>query len=215
MESSAALQPDPEIEPESEPGATSDGAAAIEPQSSAEPEFVGGLPEQVPVRRRLRPLARDIVTSVRQISLRRALLAFGGLAVVVALILGAAWLWSDSRHEVLGFRPAASIEPNSTKMFTQALHRRDPVAMRAQVSQKCVADSQSALCFGAEDDQHFKSAMANDTVEVTFLRRFEDHTGTVVIYDLSINNAKTGRRQDLILVLRLAQNGKIDHALVS
>jgi hypothetical protein len=137
------------------------------------------------------------------------------LVAVVGLVVAAAWLYSDSRHQILGFRPAAGIEPESTKAFTQALHRRDPAGMRAQITSNCVADQNSSLCFAKTDDQHFKTAMANDTVDATFLGRYEEGSGTVAVYDVAINNTTTGKKQDIVLILRLDKSGKIDHALVS
>ena len=87
--------------------------------------------------------------------------------------------------------------------------------MRAQVTSNCVADQNSSLCFAKSDDQHFATAMANDTIEVTFLGRYEEHSGTVAVYDVAINNKTTGNKQDVVLILRLDKSGKIDHALVS
>lgn len=187
-----AIGPAPEPEREPEP--------AVEP----EPEYIGGPPPPVPFRRRL-----------PRVSLRRAIVAAVVLLAVVGLVVGGIWLYSDSRHAVLGFRPAVGIEPESTKAFTQAFQRRDPAGMRAQVTSNCVADQNSALCFGKADDQHFKTAMANDTVDVTFLGRYEERSGTVAVYDVAINNKSNGNKQDLVLILRLDKSGKIDHAVVS
>ena len=198
----AASEPErePEFQPEIVPETTSEAPPAFEP----EPEYVGGQPPPVPFWRRL-----------PRVSARRAIVAAIVLVAVVGLVVGGVWLYSDSRHQVLGFRPAAGIEPESTKAFTQALRRRDPAGMRAQVTTNCVADSSSALCFGNADDQHFKTAMANDTIDVIFMGRYEERNGTVAVYDVAINNKSTGNKQDVVLILRLDKSGKIDHALVS
>ncbi len=194
-------EPEPEFQPEIVPETTTSEAP---PVFEPEPEYVGGPPPSVPFWRRL-----------PRLSVRRIILTAAVLVAVVGLVLGGIWLYSDSRHQVLGFRPAAGMEPESTKAFTQALHRRDPAGMRAQVTSNCVADRSSSLCFGKEDDQHFKTAMANDTIDVTFLGRYEERNGTVALYNVAINNKSTGNKEDVILILRLDKNGKIDHALVS
>ncbi len=198
----AAPEPkrEPEFQPEIVPETTSETPPDVEP----EPEYVGGLPPSVPFWRRL-----------PRVSLRRAIVGVVVLVAVVGLVVGGVWLYSDSRHQILGFRPAAGMEPESTKAFTQALHQRDPAGMRAQVTSNCVADRNSSLCFGKEDDQHFKTAMANDTIDVTFLGRYEERNGTVAVYDVAIYNKTTGNKEDVVLILRLDKSGKIDHALVS
>lgn len=196
--------PEPEREPEFQPEIVPESTSEIPPAFEPEPEYVGGPPPTVPFWRR-----------VPRMSLRRAIVAAVVLVAVVGLVVGGVWLYSDSRHQLLGFRPAAGVEPEATKAFTQALHRRDPAGMRAQVTSNCVADQNSSLCFGKADDAHFKTAMANDTIDVTFLGRYEERNGTVAVYDVSINNKSTGNKQDIVLILRLDKSGKIDHALVS
>jgi hypothetical protein len=200
----AAPEPEPGREPEFQPEVVSETTSEAPPDFESQPEYVGGPPPAVPWWRRL-----------PRLSPRRAIVAAVVLVAVVGLVVAAAWLYSDSRHQILGFRPAAGIEPESTKAFTQALHRRDPAGMRAQITSNCVADQNSSLCFAKTDDQHFKTAMANDTVDATFLGRYEEGSGTVAVYDVAINNTTTGKKQDIVLILRLDKSGKIDHALVS
>jgi hypothetical protein len=106
-------------------------------------------------------------------------------------------------------------EPDAAHLFTQALERFDPVAMRAQVTPTCINDNKSNLCFGPESDPQFKAAMSGHSISITFLNRYQAFGGTVVLYDMLIRNQSTGHRDDLILILRLARSGKIDHALVS
>ena len=201
---SIGAAPEPERELEFQPDVVPETTSEAPPDFESQPEYVGGPPPSVPRWRRL-----------PRLSARRIIVAAVLLVAVVGLVVGGAWLYSDSRHQLLGFRPAAGIEPESTKAFTQALHRRDPAGMRAQVTSNCVADQNSSLCFAKSDDQHFATAMANDTIEVTFLGRYEEHSGTVAVYDVAINNKTTGKKQDVVLILRLDKSGKIDHALVS
>ena len=164
-------------------------------------EFVGGPPAY-----RTRPAP-----------LRRVLAVVLATVVMVAILAGVAVALSRLPQPLLGARSAAAavVEPGATRAFTQALQRLDPVAMRAQVTATCLADDKSNLCFGPESDSQFKTAMSGHTLSLTFLRRYDALPGTVVLYDMLISNRSTGRRDDLVLILRLGHDGKIDHALVS
>ena len=165
-------------------------------------EFVGGPPAH-----RTRPAL-----------LRRVLAVVLAAVFMVAIVGGVAVALSRLHQPLLGARSAAAaaaVEPGATRAFTQALQRLDPVAMRAQVTATCLADDKSNLCFGPESDSQFKTAMSGHTLSLTFLHRYDALPGTVVLYDMLISNRSTGRRDDLVLILRLGHDGKIDHALVS
>ena len=166
-------------------------------------DFVGGPPA---------PPAPPSLPTLRGRSRRQAAAMAAALVVGVALVaLGVVGLARD-RGLALPFTAA---EPAAARAFTQALHRVDPAGMRAQVTATCLADSKSSLCFGPESDAQFRTALQGHTLNLTFLRRYEALAGTVVLYDLVVRNQSTGVRDDLVLILRLAHNGKIDHALVS
>lgn len=139
-----------------------------------------------------------------------------GLVLVMAVAGSGLWLLNLSRNTV-SFRPvaASTAEPPSTKAFVDALHRGDPVGMRAQVTKACLADQNSSLCFGPEADSRFKQSMAHRTVDLTFLRRFDGKLGTIVLYDLFVRDTTTGEQVEWILTLRLAADGRIDRAITS
>ena len=162
-------------------------------------EFVGGPPVPVGWRRRSRRLIAGLALSFL---LAAALLA-GGLLVLTQGEAG------------LGLISAAAGEPAATRAFAQALHHLDPVGMRAQVTATCLNDAKSSLCFGSDSDTQFRIAMRGHTLNLTFVRRYQAFAGTVVLYDLVVTDQSTGKQDDLVLILRLARNGKIDHALVS
>ncbi len=172
----------------------------IEPREPTDPiVFVGGHPEP-----NQPPFLRSVV----------AVLA-GGLVLLVLLAGTGLWLLNATR--TVTFRAAAgnTAEPATTRAFVAALHRADPVGMRAQVTTTCLADQNSGLCFGPEADARFRQSMAHRAVELTFLRRFDGNLGTIVLYDLFVRDITTGERVELILTLRLASDGRIDRAVTS
>lgn len=139
-----------------------------------------------------------------------------GLVLVLAVAGSGLWLLNASRNTV-SFRPVAgnTAEPPATKAFVDALHRGDPVGMRAQVTKACLADQNSSLCFGPEADTRFKQSMAHRTVDLTFLRRYDGKLATIVLYDLFVRDTSTGEQVEWILTLRLSTDGRIDRAITS